>query len=267
MLNPLKGRKKVLFSDRFGSELHIRMRIDQLRYVPSFSSFKDVNLDDYDILIPQALADIVYVQEHYPQLRRKKCFIPNIEALNLCNDKMLFNDFIIASGHGELIPTVHGELEFPYILKKRIDEYGSRSRIIRNAKEEKIFHKFVTSDDYFRQACVFGPDEHSSHILMVDGKIVYQRTLCFPFEDPLFVKGVGCEPVSRGHEITCDYLDLFESILNSMDFEGICCFDYKVVDGVPKIFEINPRYGGSLTRSLSKMMKVYTRLLGEIDDK
>jgi predicted ATP-grasp superfamily ATP-dependent carboligase len=45
----------------------------------------------------------------------------------------------------------------------------------------------------------------------------------------------------------CSYIDIFSDLLNAIGFEGLCCIDYKVKNGIPYIFEINPRFGGSLS--------------------
>jgi len=263
MLSQLFTRKKVLFSDRHTSNLHVRLQIDHSRYIPYFASFQVVDLDDYDILIPQTMPDIFFLRENKPELHGKKCFIPCMHAINLCDDKLNFYHFMMDHGYGEMVPQIGGDLPFPYILKKRIDAFGTLSRIINSSAEEKVFKKYISSDDYFRQECISDPDEYSTHILMVGGKVVYHRTLRFRFDKSLFVKGIGCKPTSRGSEVPSNHISVFEEILAKIEFEGICCYDYKLVNGLPKVFEINPRYGGSLTRSLSKMMRVYSMMLEE----
>jgi hypothetical protein len=43
---------------------------------------------------------------------------------------------------------------------------------------------------------------------------------------------------------------------------GTCCIDYKIDNGLPKLFEINPRYGASLTGDINRYLKAYLRSLG-----
>jgi len=256
-------RRKVLFSDRYGWEKQIRRRINPLRYIPCFTGFQKADLDAFDILIPQHLSDITFLNENRPDMHGKKCFIPPLAAMNACNDKMQFNRFMHEIGYGHLIPKINNELSFPYILKKRIDENGTRSRIITNKKEEKPFQRFIDSDDYFRQEYVTGQDEFTTHILMTSGKIAFHRTVHFRFREDLFVKGIGYHPASKKNILVCPYIDTFTSILNQLKFEGLCCFNYKLVDGQMQIFEVNPRYGGSLTLFLPAMLKAYIARLEE----
>jgi len=53
------------------------------------------------------------------------------------------------------------------------------------------------------------------------------------------------------HRDICDfpksYSAYFTDMLNSIGFEGICCFNYKEVNNKPLIIEINPRFGASLS--------------------
>jgi predicted ATP-grasp superfamily ATP-dependent carboligase len=42
------------------------------------------------------------------------------------------------------------------------------------------------------------------------------------------------------------FLGLFARVVAVLDFNGICCVNYKLHRGVPKILEINPRIGASL---------------------
>ncbi len=255
------SRRKILFSDKYGWEEHIRSRINVWHHAPSFKNFQQVDLDDFDILVPMAISDIAFLHDNYPELHGKKCFIPPLAAMNLCNDKMLFNRFMVEHSYGRMIPTVSDELSFPYILKKRIDENGIQSRIIETPKDEQFFQKFILSDEYFRQAYVAGQDEFTTHMLMVDGKVVFHKTLAFRFKQALFIKGVGYRPSKKPKICACANIDLFAKILNTMNYEGLCCFNYKLVDGNMQIFELNPRYGSSLTYFLPAMMKVYSNML------
>jgi len=47
--------------------------------------------------------------------------------------------------------------------------------------------------------------------------------------------------------VKCKHLELFSNILKNIGYQGLCCIDYKMKDNSPMIFEINPRFGGSLS--------------------
>jgi hypothetical protein len=71
------------------------------------------------------------------------------------------------------------------------------------------------------------------------------------------VNGVKDSPLHSGFMRGCIYLDLFSEILARLEFEGTACFDYKIVNGKPVIFEINPRFGGSLCSDITGYLDAY----------
>jgi len=257
IVNQSLRRYQVLFSGKYSWHKHIRLRLNPLRYALFFKNFSEMDLNAFDILIPQHISDIEFLIRHRSELQGKKCFIPPLEALKTCNDKVLFNQFVITHGFGDFIPKTDDGLSFPYILKKRIDEFGSRSRIIKNSAEEKPFRKFIDSDNYYRQEYIAGQDEFTTHMLFIGGQCVFHKTLQFHFTQDFFIKGAGCKPPWGTESVRCSYIKTFTSIMTQMAFEGLCCFNYKLVDGQAKIFEVNPRYGGSLTRFLPEVMDIY----------
>lgn len=103
----------------------------------------------------------------------------------------------------------------------------------------------ILDPGYFCQQVVAGADEYATHILFKNNRIVNSLTIKYTFFSDLPINGK--EKMQYSYVSKCDYLDKFSAILNSISYEGLCCFDYKVVDNKPQIFEINPRFGGSLS--------------------
>ena len=68
--------------------------------------------------------------------------------------------------------------------------------------------------------------------------------LRYTFYDEIPINGKSGFAYTRIAKCKC--LATFSSILTAIGYEGLCCFDYKIANGKPKIFEINPRFGGSL---------------------
>jgi predicted ATP-grasp superfamily ATP-dependent carboligase len=62
----------------------------------------------------------------------------------------------------------------------------------------------------------------------------------------LFIKGQNYNSHSSTLiDLHQKYVKIFDKILLKINFRGICCIDYKIVNNKPIIFEINPRFGGS----------------------
>jgi hypothetical protein len=47
------------------------------------------------------------------------------------------------------------------------------------------------------------------------------------------------------------------AIIKLLNYSGCACFNYKIVDGAPIIFEMNPRVGASFTRAPDQYLESY----------
>lgn len=61
-------------------------------------------------------------------------------------------------------------------------------------------------------------------------------------------------------DINKEYINVFEKFLIPCKYSGICNIDFIIVNDNIKIFEINPRLGGSLMMSLNRkdLVKILT---------
>lgn len=81
-------------------------------------------------------------------------------------------------------------------------------------------------------------------------------TIEFYFANAVYIK--GREPDCGRSFGECPYLPLFEEILASIGWDGLCCFNYKVEKASPLIFEINPRFGASLAPIFAEFIAYLT---------
>ena len=66
----------------------------------------------------------------------------------------------------------------------------------------------------------------------------------------------------RKHYVPITYIVPQETNMRAIGFDnGICCFDYKLVDGRPVIFELNPRFGASLVYDAPNFLDAYAGAL------
>jgi predicted ATP-grasp superfamily ATP-dependent carboligase len=170
--------------------------------------------------------------------------LPSRECVELCDDKLKFNQRLIEEGFGAHVPRIGRGPDWPYILKKRIGVCGRECRIIRDVAEESAVRKQIDDPDYFCQEVIRGTQEYATHILFANTRIVKSLNIEYRFETDTPVKG---KDKSLTRTIcACPYLDLFGDVLHAIGFQGLCCVNYKVRDGLPYIIEINPRFGASL---------------------
>ncbi|MDB5025180.1 MAG: hypothetical protein JWP78_2935 [Mucilaginibacter sp.] len=240
--------KKILFSADEGDEKYIRSGFRLLHHHIQFDAFTPENINKNDLVIPLNITDVRELLK-FPHLTKNKLIpIPGLEAVNICDDKYLFIETLINKGFKDLLPEVGNDLSLPFMLKKKVAA-GSENCFLISSPEQKLdYMELINSQDYFCQEIIQGTTEYCTHILFKDHKIATSLTIKYNF--------YGGTPISiKGKDKLCyksicksDHLDAFTAILNAIGYEGLCNFDYKIIDGKLKVFEINPRFGGSLSR-------------------
>jgi hypothetical protein len=244
---------RILFSSKMASEKNIRFGFRLLNHQLTFGDFTPENIRENDLVIPLNINDLRELKK-YPHLTENKLIpIPGIDAINICDDKYLFIQTMIENGFGDLIPKIGTDLPIPFMLKKRVSSSGNSCYFISNSEQQKEYQQLILDPDYFCQQVVGGADEYATHILFKNNKIVSSLTIKYTFFSGLPINGK--EKMMYSYISQCDYLDKFSAILNSIGYEGLCCFDYKVINGNPQIFEINPRFGGSLSAYFFTFLK------------
>jgi carbamoylphosphate synthase large subunit len=169
-----------------------------------------------------------------------------MDSLHLCDDKERFNNILVENNFGNYIPKMLYNPQYPYILKKKEDQWGSNSHIIINSEQERQWLEKISSPDYFKQQLGPGQKEYATHLIYSEGRIINSLTIEYIFDAEYYIKGKNRE-VSRQKVERCPYHNIFSSILGFIGFEGLCCINFKIIDSQPLIFEINPRFGGSLS--------------------
>ncbi|MCK5699928.1 MAG: ATP-grasp domain-containing protein [Cyclobacteriaceae bacterium] len=236
--------KKILFSNQKPDwEEEINKGFKNSKHEVFFDEITSDNLMKYDLAVPLTI-DELKSKEIRELLDNNPISIPSLESILLCDDKYQFNKTLIAKGFGEFIPKMEDPHTYPYIFKKKIDQYGANTHIIYGNEEEEKFSEILSSTEYFSQEIITGKNEYATHILFENKKIVHSLNIKY-----IFTTDIGIKGKDKSHQTICrcPYLDIFTSILESIGFEGLCCFNYKVRNNIPYIIEINPRFGGSLT--------------------
>lgn len=247
-------KKTVLFSKNDDWERPIKKNIRG--FVPFFYKFNTINIDRFDLVIPFTTYDQKYLNTFHKASLWRKVIIPSDNAMHLCNDKERFSEFLIKNDFGEFIPKINENCGYPYILKKKFGAWGEGVFVIVDAKNEHLYSIQLKSEEYFRQEYIEGPDEYTTHIIIYDKKIVFHRTFQFTFSEKYFVKGKDFKRSRK--DVDHSHLnDLFEKILNKLEYQGICCFNYKILENTVKIFEINPRLGFSMTNFITEIVISY----------
>ena len=254
--------KRILFAHKKDWIEPVAERLDRSRFDATFCNFRDpaLQFSQFDCIVPLRLSDYAPLRA-YPG--SAACLIPDPVAVAVADDKPRFIAFLRDAGFGEFAPTLYdGAVRYPFIYKKRVDLAGKNARIVFSPEERAAFEAGMVAADYFRQEYVGGRTEYTSHFLAIDGRPTFDTTLEFTFDRDHFVRGLRCEPASSS-KVDTPFADLFGAILKALNYTGTGCFNYKVENGRPKIFELNPRAGGSLRLDLNAYLDAYLAALAQ----
>jgi hypothetical protein len=211
-----------------------------------FGPITPENAVKYDLVIPLSFADQDEVRRWPSQGSKRSIPVASEECVRLCDNKFEFNRALAEAGFGRYIPKMGNgrELSPPYIVKKRVGEWGQGCTMVFNPRDEIAVLEQLHNPQYFTQEIIRGPFEFATHILFVNNKIVKSLNIMYAFDQECPIKGQDVNVYRVIHR--CPYLKLFSRILQTIGFQGLCCVNYKVANGQPYLLEINPRFGGSL---------------------
>jgi hypothetical protein len=210
---------------------------------------------EFDIVVPLEIPDLIQARQFPELLTKNPIPIPSKESVSLCDDKFSFGQALIDRGFGNYIPRmIQGlGLKPPYILKKRTGWSGNDCFVIHDRDDEWRVLDQISNPAFYCQEVILGQREFATHILFAKGRIVKSLNVMYEFDSEFAIKGQDRCLYTIIHR--CPYLDLFSEVLKSIGFEGLCCVNYKAVRGGPYIFEINPRFGCSLTPYLFSFIR------------
>jgi len=240
-----KRKFKILFSLKAERETEVIQSFRSLNHEIHFDEFTAENIVKYDLVVPFNMYNLRRLIEHRDLTKDSLMPTPTMESVDICDDKYLFYTTLVEKGFENDMPRVGKNLKIPYIVKKKVAHMGVGCYVIDTPEKEKEHWNEINDPDYFCQEIVPGKKEYATHLIFRDGKVVCSLNVVYIFSTPTYVKGVDkfiCNKLGK-----CPHLDLFADILKAIDFEGVCCFNYKEINGKPYVFEINPRFGASLT--------------------
>ena len=250
---------RILFSAKKDWEPVLRMRLEGFDL--SFVSFPNTPVDPeaFDIVVPLTLEAVRFLNRLEGSHLRPKALVPSDAVIAQCDDKLAFAHFLIKHGFAANVPSLAGPFDYPYILKRRVDEAGRFSVVINNSAEAAAHQHLLATGEYFCQEFISGKSEFATHLLVVGNHVHYFGTVEAQFDTEHYVFGLKQGPKHRvGADHRC-CLKLFGEILVRLGYRGLCCVDYKIQKGVVKIFEINPRFGASMIQFPVGAMKAYAQ--------
>lgn len=255
----------VLFGHKPGWATFIDKDLDRSRFDPTFATgpLPSYPLDNFDLICPFRLDEAT-------ALRKAKArgevgqnhLVPSAETMTLAANKARFNEFLQDTGFGVHVPPFGPDARPPYIVKPERGEFGQNCSIAQTQDElDQICADMIARNiPHFVQSAIGGALEYTTHLISKNGQIQYDLTIVNDMGTGLSVRGVKHTPLTRDICKRSPH-PVFAQILQHLNYTGTCCFNYKVVDQTPKIFELNPRFGATLTLSINDYLDAYVAAL------
>lgn len=109
-------------------------------------------------------------------------------------------------------------------------------------------------NDYIVQEYIHGQEEYDAVFVFNKGNVVSAFAYLCGFKEKEYIKFKDDIKIASYKKVILDntIVKKIEEIMRPFCFTGTCCFDFKLVNGELRIFEINPRIDGSLTSLWNK---------------
>ena len=228
-------------------------------------------------LVPTTYPQMKAIAQAYGRFARQGLKVvasPDYQLVETFDDKARFVRFMQDHGLEDMVPEVyvvgsrHGVEEaapitYPCIVKLGVTFGGVGSTVHMDARAPVNLAKFKPGESFLIQRFVPGGIEYGGHFYIESGDI--KRHVYYEgSRDPgIHVQRGRMAQNAYKKRDTIPEHDAFVDLFARIDYTGFACADFKVEDGVPKIFEINPRLGGTLIHDAQDLPAF---LLAPLDD-
>lgn len=253
MNRSLKAPLDILFSHKEDWEPEIAKGFAGTRHTITFDRMSPESIAGRDLVVPLTIEATKQLHGLRHLIRDNPIPIPSLESLLLCDDKYRFNMYMQENGFAQYLPAMGGNIGYPYVLKKRIDQGGRFTYLVSDAETERQLEGQLSDEEYYRQQHIGAEYQYCSHILIRGEKPVFALNVRYGLSSPFAING---KDLTLHHSFAPNpHLHILVSMLNHIGFEGLCNIDYREKDGRPQILEINPRPGGSLNRVFFSVLR------------
>jgi glutathione synthase/RimK-type ligase-like ATP-grasp enzyme len=166
----------------------------------------------------------------------------------LCHKKK-FSDYVISKNLTKYAPRLYSKScdrnsDQLVVIKPPYSCFsiGVYTKILREVQDNEF-------DNYAIQEYVKERKEYAGYFASYKGAVTHAFAYVTKYPFDTFIKhngGIHDRIPQKRIELPENIIRIVEKFLKPAAFTGTCCFDFKIVDGKMKVFEINPRLGGSL---------------------
>jgi len=242
----------VIFKDTNITEVlpsHVKaIHIWELDHLIYYLKNEDTHLEK--IILPLQ----IYKQEELNWNNIKNVYGNSNETIQLFDNKKLFVNYAKDLGLSNLIPYVYDTYNDEYkndntkvIIKESLNCYGKGIEI----KPLSLLNQSILTNSVV-QEYIYSNVEYDGEFVVEDGYIkgykIYKKVMKQNNDVPYFHGGHISYDSYSLDKIHLDkiYIDQLEKLLIPRKYTGFCCMDFKIINNIVKVFEINPRIGGTI---------------------
>ncbi len=228
----------------------------------------EARLEGFDAVVPLTVADQENLEARRARKEDIRALVTPAAPRKLCHDKLDFAGRMSQAGFEDYIPGMLdlgslGPRNFPLVVKSRRSEFGKGTFIVQSPVDLDAHLPSLTAGEAFLQELVPGGEEFAVHILLNGGMMLFSSTIHYIMTGPNLVKGKQGKPAMRMWLRSTPFKPLWYGVLSKLGIHsGTVCIDYRLREGKPVIFEINPRVGSSLTCNMEAYLQVYVSCFG-----
>lgn len=249
--------------------------LNKLPYSIYIEKFKDIDTiieciktNKINVIVPCTFDQMFFVIDHKEELAKYVQCIAcsnNKKVVRMLDDKYYFYNFMNNKKFKEYVPknyitnctgskVTHNKVVFPCIFKLKQTNGGKGSFVI---KSNKDLVQTIQEQNYIIQEYIDSPIEYSAHFYVVKGHIKHSIFYMMTNNDKNYIQCGRLLAYDKLQNGIC--LDIFERIFTKLNYTGFACIDFKLVNDIPKIFEINPRLGGTLVNDTSDFCEMISK--------
>lgn len=179
---------------------------------------------------------------------------PSLEVLEKFENKKKLNDLLIELSLSQYQPTHYSEKtinNYPVVLKRTNLNAAKGMKIIftRDELVDSLLQDMWRDKEIIIQEFIENKNEFACHAVYKDGIRLWETTIKYFKRDTLVLIGYETKIMSTHIESNLDALKVLDQIMFETKYSGPCNMDYSYQSSDLKIFEINPRLGGSLMKT------------------
>lgn len=210
--------------------------------IPIIKDMTTIQNYDNPIVIPLKYSQVKHITSSPNYL------CPTYSTIQILNDKIKFHKFMTQNKFHHLIPITYkinknhlSPIKYPCIFKLGITYGAHGSHICDNEFQLKNYE--LKNSHYFVQEFILGSVEYTAHLFILNGVIKWG--VCYYMGQPkkYYIQKGRMEKYKKLANFDWN---LFNGIFKVLSYTGFACVDFKMVNSNIKIFEINPRLGGTI---------------------